>query len=163
LRAKDKPRGKFTFSKKAPSSGTATPSSQPPAAAEANHKIPSLAPAPTPSPLQSDQYNLSNLTGQRITPSLLPNVKGEYTLSLSNISDSVVDLRSTPNAEDTLKSLHVSKLDRCVLVTDGMAGSAMLHDCTDCILVLGAHQVICHSIFPRISLPLNPRIPIHSS
>jgi len=141
LRAKDKPRGKFTFSTKATASGTATIPVNPPAptSTAATDTTPSP-PMSTPGSVPSNQYSLDDLAGQRITPSLLTEVKGEYTLSLSNITDSIIDLRPSMNASATLKSLHVSKLDRCVLITDGMSGSAMLHDCSDCALVLGAHQ-----------------------
>lgn len=167
LRAKEKPRAKFSFAKRsAGGSSTSSTSSTPPPPPPP--PPPAAAPSPpssslTPDPPSSSSrglsahgnpaastYALSDLHYQHITPARIT-AQGEYTLSVENISQSVIDLRPVPsppstlspslNDNTTLSSLHVRNLSRCVLITPPMAGSALLHDLKDCLVVLASHQV----------------------
>ncbi|KAK1923100.1 tubulin binding cofactor C-domain-containing protein [Papiliotrema laurentii] len=169
LRAKEKPRAKFSFAKRsAGGSSTSSTSSTPPPPPPP----PAAAPSPpssslTPDPPSSSSralsahgnpaastYALSDLHYQHITPARIT-AQGEYTLSVENISQSVIDLRPVPsppstlspslNDNTTLSSLHVRNLSRCVLITPPMAGSALLHDLKDCLVVLASHQFRMHT------------------
>ncbi|WWD20723.1 hypothetical protein CI109_105199 [Kwoniella shandongensis] len=96
-----------------------------------------------------------------------PDVIGSYTLSLSNLSASIIDLRprhahtsTTPTSSSntpsdlppeagrpiaTLTSLHAKELRRCVLIVPVMGGSAMLSNLEQCLVVVGAQQFRMHS------------------
>jgi hypothetical protein len=143
LRSRDKPKSKFTFNKKSTTTSTSVP--QP--SAHLKPQEVDLSDTRRLSGGDSSAFNthtLSSLHDQRITPDLLGGLEGEYTLSLTDISDCIIDLRavSTSGSHDNrLKSLHARDLRRCALVTDQLEASALLHDFEDCLLILGVHQV----------------------
>jgi len=93
-----------------------------------------------PTSQSASSYTLSDLHKRRITPALIEGLDGEYSLSLTDISDSVIDLRNTDTVQ-RLKSLHARDVRRCVLITDQLEASALLHDFQDSLLILAAHQV----------------------
>jgi len=70
---------------------------------------------------------------------------GEWTdLVISELDNCIVDLLApSRGVSNELKAsaLHVRNLTRCVLLLPPVAGSALLHDLTDCTVVLGCHQV----------------------
>lgn len=104
--------------------------------------------APTSASSSSSQLSISNrhdvhLTTESLdtTPEPLPS---HSSLSVSSLSSCVLDLRSTsssPKGGITVNALHVKNLRRVVLLAGYIDGSVMLHDCEDCLIVLGCRQV----------------------
>ncbi len=93
-------------------------------------------------PATSSSVMISSQSNKYITRSL---VGCEQTdLVISELDHCVVDLlelsRGVSN-ELKVSALHVRNLTRCVLLLPPVAGSALLQDLTDCVLVLGCHQV----------------------
>ena len=68
----------------------------------------------------------------------MDSLDGGSTLTLANLEGCFVDLLPLAG---TLSTLFLHSLARCVVLAPDMAGSAMLHSCSGCVIVLGAHQV----------------------
>lgn len=163
VRAKERPRTKFAFAKKAstPNSSISPPtpaitddSSGPSGSVTKQEKRdsgPSLEPSSElalSTLVDARTFTLSNLDQTYITQEDVLS-EGEYTLSISNISNSIIDLRpgsssstsSTARKGKKLMSLHAKGVRQCVIIAGQLDGSALLHDITDSMVILGAHQV----------------------
>ncbi|WWC98577.1 hypothetical protein V866_005469 [Kwoniella sp. B9012] len=152
LRTRDKPKSKFTFNKskssstKSASTPTPTPtpgissSPQPQAEASSSTSISS-----------SNTHTISNLSHRLIRPP--KDVIGTYTLSLSNLSDCIIDLRpriyndmdGETKYQARLTAVHGKSLERCVVITPVVGGSVLLDEVKGSLLILGCQQFRIHS------------------
>ncbi|KDR74955.1 hypothetical protein GALMADRAFT_249908 [Galerina marginata CBS 339.88] len=150
LRASTAPKSKFAFKRKpqAPAAAPTTTTTPPAKAPE----------APTPTPPSSSTTNLilSSHTNKYLTRSDLPDHPQQTDLSISDLSNCIVNLlppsasasTSTPTDERLIISaLHARNLTNCVILLPSIQGSALLHDLTQCIIVLGCHQVRSSHLF----------------
>lgn len=64
----------------------------------------------------------------------------ESDLHLLHLQDCVVDLRGTVSSNRIL-ALQIRDLTRCVVLAGMIDGSAMMHNCRDCLFVLSCRQV----------------------
>jgi hypothetical protein len=62
-------------------------------------------------------------------------------ISLSSLSDCVVDLTAASTQIGVIRAFHVRDLRRCIVVMPYVEGSALIHSCEDCIIAVGCHQV----------------------
>jgi len=149
LRAKEKPKSRFTFTSKAagaslktteiPSNGLdSTPNPGPPssAAASTSYTITSRSRVHLRSPVQETSLEASS----------------SYTLILSDLDSCIVDLRSSPTSSKdsasqyTLTSLHARSLHRCILLAPLISSSALFSSITNCVIMIGAQQVRYHFV-----------------
>ena len=142
LQHKGKPKSRFTFAKKThPAKTNVAPQATIQPLVAAATEASTQAVASEEEHVTAATHTLSGLSNKHITPALVGSSAEEYTLSISDISHSYIDLRSSRKDSGRLRSLHARRISRCVLVADQMDGSALLHDFEDCLLILGAHQV----------------------
>nr|KIR48364.1 tubulin folding cofactor C [Cryptococcus bacillisporus CA1280] len=165
LRAKEKPKSRFAFTKPkySPSPGAgqsrASPTIPPPTSSQATSNVSSLtasssddvpcapdstaaAAASSTSTSASTMHTISSLTDTLVRPELAPGT-GAYTLSLSHLCRCVIDL-CPPHATDVTKpaltTLHAKDLQQCIMVAPVLPGSAMLSEMVDCLVIVGAQQ-----------------------
>jgi len=62
-------------------------------------------------------------------------------ISLSSLSDCVVNLTAASTQIGVIRAFHVRDLQRCIIVMPYVEGSALIHRCEDCIIAVGCHQV----------------------
>lgn len=140
------PKARFAFkrSKVPTASGfsSAPESTTPPPASSTDAVLPALASRGPSSQLSiSSRSNaLLNLTSLDVTPDPLPS---HSSLSISSLSSCVVDLTrsSSDRSPIDLNAIHISGLRRVVLVSGFIEGSVMIHNCEDCLFVMGCRQV----------------------
>ena len=132
LRALSSPKSKFTFKRKAKttSSTRSTTSSPPPEATPTSSSA-----IPCSSNLNLSSHQDLYLTASSFissSPSLAPT-----DLTISQISFCILNLLQTP-----LSALHIHNVHSSILLLpDNVNGSAILHEVTKCIVVVGCHQV----------------------
>ncbi|KAF8958938.1 tubulin binding cofactor C-domain-containing protein [Flammula alnicola] len=161
LRASNAPKSRFAFKRKpqAPTAPTAPPT-------EASTKdTPVVNPAPSPSSTSSN-LSLSSHSHKYLTRSDLPDHPQQTDLSVSDLDNCIVDL--LPSITNgglgeymIISALHARNLTNCVLLLPAIEGSALLHDLTRCVIVLGSHQFRMHSskkIDVLLSISSNPII-----
>jgi len=63
-------------------------------------------------------------------------------VSISDLDNCIVNL--LPGDEDYTKitALHVQRVSRSVVLLPQISGSIILHDLSECVIVVGCHQVI---------------------
>ncbi|CAG8745698.1 12778_t:CDS:2, partial [Acaulospora colombiana] len=69
-------------------------------------------------------------------------------ISLSSLTNCVVDLTTRPGnalSATTVRALHVTGLKRCIILTSFVDGSALIHDCEQCVFVLAFRQTSQHA------------------
>ncbi|PVF96928.1 TBCC-domain-containing protein [Serendipita vermifera] len=69
-------------------------------------------------------------------------------ISLSSLSNCVVDLTTRSGGAlsmITIRALHVTGLKRCIILTSFVEGSALIHDCEQCVFVLACRQFRIHT------------------
>ncbi|ADV19801.1 Tubulin folding cofactor C, putative [Cryptococcus gattii WM276] len=162
LRAKEKPKSRFAFTKpkSSPSPGAgqsrASPTIPPPTLSQATSNVLSLTVSSSDdvrrapdSTSASTMHTISSLTDTLVRPELAPGT-GAYTLSLSHLYRCVIDL-CPPHVADitkpTLTTLHAKGLEQCIMVAPVLPGSAMLSEMVDCLVIVGAQQVCVPSFF----------------
>jgi hypothetical protein len=76
------------------------------------------------------------------------NKEGTTDISLSSLSECVVNLVSGCEAPSsgsqpprTIRAFHAKGLRRCVIMMPNVQGSALIHDCEDCVIAVSAYQV----------------------
>ncbi|WVQ63297.1 uncharacterized protein L199_001449 [Kwoniella botswanensis] len=152
LRTRDKPKSKFTFNKSKSSSikssSTPTPTPTP---GNSSSRQPQAEASSSTSISSSNTHTISNLSHRLIRPP--KDVIGTYTLSLSDLSDCIIDLR--PNVPDDrdgeakdqarLTAVHGKSLERCVVITPVVGGSVLLDEVKGSLLILGCQQFRIHS------------------
>ncbi|WVQ87653.1 hypothetical protein IAS59_001380 [Cryptococcus gattii] len=160
LRAKEKPKSRFAFTKpkSSPSPGAgqsrASPTIPPPTLSQATSNVLSLTVSSSDdvrrapdSTSASTMHTISSLTDTLVRPELAPGT-GAYTLSLSHLYRCVIDL-CPPHVADitkpTLTTLHAKGLEQCIMVAPVLPGSAMLSEMVDCLVIVGAQQFRIHS------------------
>ncbi|WWD08324.1 hypothetical protein V865_006435 [Kwoniella europaea PYCC6329] len=151
LRTRDKPKSKFSFNKSKSSStkSSSTPTPTPTPGISSSRQP--QAEASSSSSANTLTHTISNLSHRLIRPP--KDVNGTYTLSLSNLSDCIIDLRPhVPDdrdgeAEDQarLTAVHGKSLERCVVITPVVGGSILLDEVKGSLLVLGCQQFRIHS------------------
>jgi hypothetical protein len=65
-------------------------------------------------------------------------------ISLSSLSNCIVDLTKRSSdalSTTTIRALHITGLKRCIVLVSFVEGSALIHDCEQCIIVLACRQV----------------------
>ncbi|KJA25353.1 hypothetical protein HYPSUDRAFT_424620 [Hypholoma sublateritium FD-334 SS-4] len=146
LRASSAPKPKFAFKRKAPNPG---------AVATSTAQV-AVAPTPTPAPeapsSTSSNLVLSSQSHKYITRADLAAHAQQTDLSIFDLEHCVVDLLP-PDASDapdakkhiSISALHARNLTDCVLLLPTVEGSALLHDMTRCVIVVGCHQFRMHS------------------
>ncbi|WWC65182.1 uncharacterized protein I303_107796 [Kwoniella dejecticola CBS 10117] len=106
-------------------------------------------------------HTIAHLSNRPIRPP--EGVKGNYTLNLSNLRDCIIDLRplaaltpltphnrpsTIPNDNEApaeITAIHGKSLERCLLITPLMRGSALLDEVKDSVLALGCQQFRIHT------------------
>ncbi|KAH9481509.1 Tubulin-folding cofactor C [Psilocybe cubensis] len=148
LRISNAPKSKFAFKRKpkAADSAPAPPLSPAPVTTPVDPKQ-SVTVLPTPTHLV-----LSSKSHQYITRASLPEHPQQTDLALSDLDNCVVNLLPPiPSISDgrteslILTALHARNLTNCIILLPSIEGSALLHDMSNCILVLGSHQFRMHS------------------
>jgi hypothetical protein len=92
--------------------------------------------------LASTHLSLSNQENTLLTLESLPApLPAKSDLTISEIDSCVINLLPFSAESLEITALHVRNLKRTVLFAPFIKGSILLHDCVDCILVLGCHQV----------------------
>jgi hypothetical protein len=85
----------------------------------------------------SDQYlTLATLPGRSRPP---PDSPGNDLL-IADLDSCILNLVDKAN-EVHIQALHVRNVRKCVLLLPPVKGSALVHDLTSCVIVLGCHQV----------------------
>ena len=97
------------------------------------------------------QFSFHNRSRKFLTWSDLKsteNNEGTIDISLSSLSECVVDLVSgceAPSSSSqpprTIRAFHAKGLRRCIIVMPNVQGSALIHDCEDCVIAVSAYQV----------------------
>ncbi|ORY20383.1 tubulin binding cofactor C-domain-containing protein, partial [Naematelia encephala] len=166
LRAKEKPRSKFTFSKPASTStSTSTVTSRNPELgntakpSQSNSNSNSISePLNETSDFGSSStssHSLHHETHQYLTLDRSEPEPEPVALTLESIEECVIDLRST-----RLTALHADGLKKCVVLVGWVQGSVLLSHLEGCLIVLGARQVRIHSstasdiLLHVVSLPI---------
>ncbi|PPQ96074.1 hypothetical protein CVT26_004706 [Gymnopilus dilepis] len=146
LRTSSSAKPKFAFKRKpqTPAPGTSASSSSP-----ALVKDPSPPPHSSTSTPISSNVTLSSHRHKNLTRADLQGHPLQTDLSLSDLDNCVVNLlpskESSDRGELTISALHARNLTNCVIILPIIQGSALLHDLTRCIIVLGCHQFRMHS------------------
>lgn len=133
LRTSSAPKSKFAFKRKPQTSSSANP------VVSAKAVDP---PAASASP--SSNLVLSSHSHKYLTRDSLPEHPQQTDLSLSDLDHCIVDLiPASANGQDQLiiSALHARNLSHCVILLPLIEGSALLHDISHCMIVLGCHQV----------------------
>ncbi|KAF8323816.1 hypothetical protein DL93DRAFT_31831 [Clavulina sp. PMI_390] len=110
---------------------------------------PSVPPSSTVPP--SDQLSISNRSNSWITLESLDNVPSvippQSSLAISNISSSVLNLTPHTTSPPTIKinALHIRNMRRVILLAGYIDGSLLIHDCEDCLIILGCRQFRMHT------------------
>ncbi|EMD36984.1 hypothetical protein CERSUDRAFT_155385 [Gelatoporia subvermispora B] len=152
LRASAAPKPKFSFKRKA----NPTPSSPSPSDNRATQAIPpAVAPSTQTGTSQTNSLILTGQTHRYLTLSSLPVLQSSESsdLAISEISHCIINL--TPLAGDAQEAsaappsyftaLHARNITDSILILPHINGSALLHDLTRCIIVLGCHQFRMHT------------------
>ncbi|CAL1709930.1 unnamed protein product [Somion occarium] len=147
LRSSSVSKPKFSFKRKqAAQSGSSSP--QPAKGVPQSTSVP----PPISAASQSNGRILSNLSNEYLTSSSIPSSTSSGDLTISNLDNCVVNLVSTPNGspgsnqEPKITALHVRDISNSILLfPPNIDGSAMLHNLSRCIIVLGCHQFRMHS------------------
>lgn len=100
---------------------------------------------PTSSQLSISGRQNSFLTLQSLDAHSLTSLPSHSSLSIANLNSCMLNLLPTtgdnvsPSFEIT--ALHIRNLRRTIVVAPPIEGSILLHDCDDCVVVVGCHQV----------------------
>ncbi|KIM36139.1 hypothetical protein M413DRAFT_449346 [Hebeloma cylindrosporum] len=161
LRAANVAKPKFAFKRKP----------KPPASASPPASTPKASPArtATSTPLStSTNLVLSTHTHKYLTRSDLTDHPQQTDLAISDLDFCIIDLlpsSTTTNDGSSgnmiISALHARNLTNCVLLLPVIEGSALLHDLSQCVIVLGSHQFRMHSsknIDVLLSISSNPII-----
>ncbi|KAG8814196.1 hypothetical protein FRC17_001253 [Serendipita sp. 399] len=63
-----------------------------------------------------------------------------------SLSNCIVDLTSQSHVlNGSIGAFHARELKRCILVLPQVEGSALIHDCVDCIIAVACHQFRIHT------------------
>ncbi|OCF54713.1 hypothetical protein L486_07847 [Kwoniella mangroviensis CBS 10435] len=149
IRTMDKPKSKFSFNKSKKSSSTKYSSTPKPGISSSSQpqgEVSTFTSISSP-----NTHTISNLSHRLIRPP--KDVIGTYTLSLSNLSDCIIDLRSgvhddrhgETKDQARLTAVHGKSLERCVVITPVVGGSILLNEVRGSLLVLGCQQFRIHS------------------
>ncbi|WVW80833.1 hypothetical protein I302_102822 [Kwoniella bestiolae CBS 10118] len=170
-KVRDKPKSKFSFKG---GSGRSTPAPKPENGSttsapihgstviSTSSNIVGDSSIPTPAQASSssssnniaNSHTISNLSHQLVRPP--EDVRGTYTLSLSDLSDCIIDLRppgdtstssgkTESEVQAKLTAIHGKTLRRCILISPVVKGSILLDGVEGCLLVLGSQQFRIHT------------------
>lgn len=127
--------------------------------------LPTIAKEPLKSIGTTDQPSsthliLSSRSQSFLTRSSLPEHSSQTNLSIFDLDHCIVDLlgkdSEVASKDDlSISALHVRNLSNCVLLLPIIEGSALLHDMSNCTIVLGCHQVcqvVTYSQHDRLKL-----------
>ncbi len=150
LRSASAPKPKFTFKRRArePLATTA----QHAAAVPAPHEGPVRVSVQALEAQSSYHLSLSGYSHKYLSwSSLPPSLSSTSDLSISDLSNCIVNLLATPSTASvgrstsgeirTFTALHIRNLVDTVLILPPINGSALIHDLKHCTIVLGCHQV----------------------
>ena len=134
MRASKVPKTKFSFKRKPqkPSQVSHPASTESP--------VSSLPPS---SPIISSNLSLSLQSRAYLTISSLPTHPQQSDLTLSDLTNCIVNLLPPSSGESSLQisALHARNLSQCVVLLPSIDGSALLENISGSIIVLGCHQV----------------------
>ncbi|KAI0074950.1 hypothetical protein K474DRAFT_1685556 [Panus rudis PR-1116 ss-1] len=164
LRTSSAPKPKFTFKRKQGAlPAQSTPKPQPTPTSTASQASTAVDEFSSP----STGRILSNRSKEFLTTASLPSAPYTSTdLTITNLDHCILNLISlsdeqTP-AHNKITALHVRDVSNCILLFPAnIKGSAMLHNLTQCIIVLGCHQFRMHTssrIHVYLNIPSNPII-----
>ncbi|KAG8826729.1 hypothetical protein FRC19_007963 [Serendipita sp. 401] len=103
----------------------------------------------------SRTINVHNRSGERLTlseiiettspPDVAESVEqglNRFDVSLASLSNCIVDLVGRSDLlPGVLGAFHARDLKRCIIIVPSIKGSALIHDCSDCIIAVACHQV----------------------
>ncbi|KAJ7628454.1 tubulin binding cofactor C-domain-containing protein [Roridomyces roridus] len=127
-----RPKSKFAFKRKPP--GPTTTTTTPTPAATSN-----IAPPPS-TTTPSTNLTLSSHSSQYLTKTALPPASQSSDLSISDLSNCIVNL-----LDSKFSALHIRNLTDTVLLLPVIQGSILLHDLRRCTVVAGCHQFRMHT------------------
>ncbi|KAG8216041.1 tubulin binding cofactor C-domain-containing protein [Butyriboletus roseoflavus] len=72
-----------------------------------------------------------------------PNSSAE--VSISDVDNCIVNLLASDNDHRKMTALHVQRVSRSVILLPQIAGSIILYDLSECVIVIGCHQFRMHN------------------
>ncbi|KAG8766565.1 hypothetical protein FRC20_006276 [Serendipita sp. 405] len=107
----------------------------------------------------SRTINVHNRSGERLTlseiiettspPDVAESVEqglNRFDVSLASLSNCIVDLVGRSDLlPGVLGAFHARDLKRCIIIVPSIKGSALIHDCSDCIIAVACHQFRIHT------------------
>ncbi|KAF9557807.1 TBCC-domain-containing protein [Agrocybe pediades] len=159
LRVSTAPKSKFAFKRKQPQNSSSTP----PPTSSKNAAQAADAPLSSSSTMSSSNLVLFSHSYKYLTRHSLPEHPQQTDLSVSDLDHCIVDLLPASDGETpiVISALHARNLSNCIILLPSIEGSALLHDLSQCIIVLGSHQFRMHSskqIDVFLSISSNPII-----
>ncbi|KAF9530526.1 tubulin binding cofactor C-domain-containing protein [Crepidotus variabilis] len=135
------PKPKFSFRRKGPVAPAAKPTSSINAVSTPTTTFPASEPS-------SNSIVVSNLSRQYINRESLSVHNLQTDLALSDLDGCIINL--LPAASGSVEALrlgalHARNIKNCVLMLPIFEGSALLHDLSNCVIVLGSHQFRMHT------------------
>ena len=84
-----------------------------------------------------------------------PNTSAE--VSISDLDNCIVNLLPGDDDQTEITALHLQRISRSVILLPQISGSIILHDLSECVIVVGCHQVIDdESRLPYSRLTVSP-------
>ncbi|KAG8765919.1 hypothetical protein FRC15_006695 [Serendipita sp. 397] len=107
----------------------------------------------------SRTINVHNRSGERLTlseiiettspPDVADSVEqglNRFDVSLASLSNCIIDLVGRSDLlPGVLSAFHARDLKRCIIIVPSIRGSALIHDCSDCIIAVACHQFRIHT------------------
>ena len=150
LRTASTSKSKFSFKRKQPtqtSSSVNTTASANPLTTDSR---------PTTNPSQSNSRILSDRSKEYLTLASLPESSTASDLTITNLDHCIVNLLpDNPDERRSITALHVRDVTNSIFILpSSIDGSAMFHNISKSIMVLGCHQVCFHDSLPTPSFPV---------
>ncbi|KAL4076899.1 tubulin binding cofactor C-domain-containing protein [Scleroderma yunnanense] len=118
--------------------------------------------APTPRDTLPDvgsASGFSSLSFRYLTISDLASRSSSGEISLSDISNCIMNM--LPHDKTHISAIHLQRVTNCILLLPHISGSVLLHDMSNCVLVVGCHQFRMHNsteVDVYLSVGTNPVI-----
>lgn len=132
LRARDRPKSRFSFAKRAPAAQSTDSMMDVEEPVASTSYVPTSEAAPA--------HEIANQAGVYLRPTFAPNQT--YSLTLSNLSHCIINLLPAPGEPPSgLTALHAQNLVRCMVIAPIVTGSVMMTGLQGCLVIAGCQQV----------------------
>ncbi|KIJ63648.1 hypothetical protein HYDPIDRAFT_113147 [Hydnomerulius pinastri MD-312] len=98
-----------------------------------------------PPPSISSTKTLSSFSHRYLTMANLDDRTTSAEVSISDLDNCIVNLLPQGNDGTEISAFHVQRVSRCIFLFPPIAGSIILHDLTQCVIVTGCHQFRMHN------------------